>query len=227
MIVKLKNLEEWLKVKTIRHHTEEELPEIIWFNSDVKRNQQPTYEIQTKKKDEKFLNWATKKYPEWVKKHRVGYLKNKLEELDEEIGFYANRVVKLQCSGWLKETLSTFIFENNLVELFSKKRRVKNELYCLEYPREVSNGTITDADIQAAKEVPITNFLSGEPTMRSSGKEIYRVPWRSDVTPSLHIYLKTNSYYDWARNNGGDVIDLIQRMYDMDFISAIKFILKK
>ncbi|OGU58279.1 MAG: hypothetical protein A2V66_03570 [Ignavibacteria bacterium RBG_13_36_8] len=43
----------------------------------------------------------------------------------------------------------------------------------------------------------------------------------ADESPSLRLYPKTNSFYDWSRGYGGDVIDFYMRACRVDFKTAL------
>ena len=84
---------------------------------------------------------------------------------------------------------------------------------------QVNNETITNEDIQRAKMVPITNFI--EFNKAGFAKCIYH----QEKTPSLKYYPKNNTCYCF----GGciktyDVIDIIKKLNNCDFISAVKFL---
>lgn len=76
------------------------------------------------------------------------------------------------------------------------------------------NGSITDIDIQKAKEVPLSTIIT---VPRSKKVLCY---FHSDKVPSMHIY-KT-SYYCFSCGAHGDVISLVQKIYGLTFIEAIK-----
>ncbi len=44
----------------------------------------------------------------------------------------------------------------------------------------------------------------------------------NDHTPSLKVYIETNSWYDYSTGEGGDVIRLYERLHGVDFVTACK-----
>lgn len=48
-----------------------------------------------------------------------------------------------------------------------------------------------------------------------------KCPKHKDRTPSMKIYSDNNSWHCFSCNNGGDVISLVQAIYDIDFKTAV------
>lgn len=77
----------------------------------------------------------------------------------------------------------------------------------------------TEADIQRAKEYPIFKLaeeLTGEQVRMN------KIKAPGERTASLHLYEKTNTWYDFGRCKGGDVIDLIRLFTGLPFKEAVK-----
>lgn len=94
--------------------------------------------------------------------------------------------------------------------------------------RRTVEGRITDAHIAQAKQVPIETYLDGN-FRPMAGRLTLRCPFHNERTPSFVIYLKTNTFncFGGCDKKGGDVIAFVMRKYELDFIKAVKFILKK
>lgn len=77
-------------------------------------------------------------------------------------------------------------------------------------------------DVDAIKEgVDIVEVL------KTAGLEVRNGFVRSflnsdDNTPSLKVYLETNSWYDFSTGEGGDVIRLYETLHGVDFVTACK-----
>ena len=84
---------------------------------------------------------------------------------------------------------------------------------------------ITDQDVGRAKEVPIDTFYTGK-LKRIGNRHIGKCEFHADATPSMSIYHKQNSFYCYSCNVGGDVIAFVMKQQDIEFIPAVKFILK-
>lgn len=87
--------------------------------------------------------------------------------------------------------------------------------------RKFDPGKITQGDIEAAKQYPITDFIKPN----SSGFVI--CPFHNERTASLKIYKESNRFHCYGCALGGDVVDFVMKKYDLDFIEAVKMLLKK
>lgn len=88
-----------------------------------------------------------------------------------------------------------------------------------------SNG-ITSEHIKAAKEVPITDFYFYEKTRRVGSTLIGRCPFHSDKTPSFTIYLESNTFHCFGCSAGSDTIDYVMKDKEINFLQAVRAILK-
>jgi len=70
-------------------------------------------------------------------------------------------------------------------------------------------------NIQKAKEHPITNFLEFK-----SGKAICL--WHDDKNPSMSYNKKTNRVKCFSCNEGGDAIDVYQKLFNVSFADAVR-----
>ena len=71
-------------------------------------------------------------------------------------------------------------------------------------------------DIPALKLIPITNFVELDVRRTFS--------LRDEKTPSCHYYENENRWWDFGSDEGGDVIDLIMKLHDCNFIEACKYL---
>jgi len=92
-----------------------------------------------------------------------------------------------------------------------------------------SNGEITDEDVKRAREANCKDFIQ---VARSS----YETDWahcpfgganHDKGNPSLCLYKGDKGYFCYSCGKGGDAIELVMSLNDIDFISAVKFINKK
>ncbi len=79
---------------------------------------------------------------------------------------------------------------------------------------------VTEAQIQDAREVPILDLIDSP---RRSGN-MYTVfcPLHEERTPSCKIYVKSNDFWCFGCNKGGDTIDLIMARDEVDFVTAVR-----
>lgn len=82
------------------------------------------------------------------------------------------------------------------------------------------DGSITDLDIAHAKEFRITDIVA------PSRAGFILCPFHSEKTGSCKIH-KDNRYHCYSCGADGDVIDLVMKIYNLDFINAVKKILNK
>jgi len=77
---------------------------------------------------------------------------------------------------------------------------------------------ITDEHVQQAKLIPFSTLIEINPNKK------IRCPLHTDHTPSLHIYEKTNTWYCFSCNKGGDTIQFIMDTQKITFLDAVKFL---
>ena len=75
-------------------------------------------------------------------------------------------------------------------------------------------------DIAKAKSYPIESLIK----VKSSGFAL--CPFHNDRHESLKIYNKDNRFNCFVCNANGDTIDLVMKIYSLDFKNAIKFLNK-
>lgn len=97
-------------------------------------------------------------------------------------------------------------------------KQLRGKLLWLERPRQT--GEIDwEKKKRLAREVPITNFVEVD----RSG--FARCPLHGEKTASFKYYAKDNKWHCFGCNTGGDVIDLVSAMKDLDFRKAINFLI--
>jgi len=83
------------------------------------------------------------------------------------------------------------------------------------------------SDIASIKQKSIIAYLSSlgfEPKKNGIKTAIYLCPWRGEKEPSLAIYKNTNTFCDWGTKEGGSIIELVQKLHDVDFIGALRLL---
>lgn len=89
-----------------------------------------------------------------------------------------------------------------------------------EIPRKSS---ITDLDIQKAREYPLQDLYAGQ-LKHMSGKHQGLCPFHDEKTSSFYIFEKTNSYYCFGCHASGDAIDFIMKLEGKTFINTVKYL---
>lgn len=91
-------------------------------------------------------------------------------------------------------------------------------------PIDKTTGKITEEGVARAKECPVENFYQGK--LRKQGSNLVGLcPLHNEKDPSFTIYTKTNRWYCYGENAGGDVIDLVAKLNNCSFLEAVKIIL--
>jgi DNA primase len=85
---------------------------------------------------------------------------------------------------------------------------------------------ITDQDIALAKQLTITNYYTDK--LQHTGKRAKgNCPFHKEKTGSFTIYTDQNSWYCFGCAEGGSVVDYIMKLLGLNFLQAVKFLLKK
>lgn len=111
--------------------------------------------------------------------------------------------------------------EQQRKDIFKQIKRIIFTIQRIKNPEVIPTGKITEADIAHAKEVPLENFLQ----INQAG--FAHCPFHQDKTPSLKIYKKQNRWFCFSCNSGCDIIDLIMRQDNCDFLTAVKKLINK
>ena len=77
-------------------------------------------------------------------------------------------------------------------------------------------------DVERAREFPIETLIAkyGFKTRMNKMKCMLH----EDKTPSLQLYLNTNSWYCFSCGKGGDVIDLVMSVQKCSFVESVKYL---
>jgi len=121
----------------------------------------------------------------------------------------------------LVELAKKYFYELPLSRIDNHIKRLALLLRIAQRPEKNYDGSISQSDIEGAKNFPITNFVE----INKGG--FTNCPFHNEKAPSLKIYPLTNSFYCFGCQAGGDVIDFVMKLYQLDFISAVKKILNK
>lgn len=89
--------------------------------------------------------------------------------------------------------------------------------------------TIPDSFIEELKlKCDIADIASSYVRLNKKGKNLWGLcPFHSEKTPSFSLYPDSGSFYCFGCGAGGDVITFIERIENLDYIEAIKFLADK
>lgn len=80
----------------------------------------------------------------------------------------------------------------------------------------------TNMNIEQSKKLSIIDFLDKEgikPAKTKGSSCWYLSPFRNEHTPSFKVSKKENLWYDFAIQEGGDLVELVKRMYSKTSVS--------
>ena len=105
-----------------------------------------------------------------------------------------------------------------VLAIIEKPSRVVKRIVALQQPRSVSQAfnSITDADIERAKEYPIEELYEG--TLRAG---MGKCPFHEDKTASLS-FRRYNRFRCFGCDARGSVIDYYMKLNGVEFIQAVK-----
>lgn len=243
------------KYRTWKDNHFDDLHSFSFRNKDALEKLEKEWKDDIKKTEDEFVIEITRETPMFVRESMINYYKNKLDELQKtsiivytytllhniNIGSdikledaYGEYVLYLENEDLQEDTIINNIIKefyiDKLIEAYNDKQKKIES-----YERQIAmltgkirqTSSITDSDIQMANEVPIESFLNIE-GKRGYGNRIFiRSPLRNEKTPSFCIYKNTNSWFDYGAGEGGDAIRLVEKLYNYDFIQAVKFLTHK
>lgn len=71
----------------------------------------------------------------------------------------------------------------------------------------------------------IESVISGYVDLKRRGKTLTGLcPFHNEKTPSFTVYPETNSYYCFGCGAGGEVINFVRNIENLDFVDAVKFL---
>jgi len=87
----------------------------------------------------------------------------------------------------------------------------------------------SEEQIKQAKSVSILGILQNngfESIKQDATGYWFNSPFRNEKTPSFVVYTDTNTFCDWGTDLAGDVILLVQKLKNIDFVGAVKTLLQ-
>lgn len=98
--------------------------------------------------------------------------------------------------------------------------RLKHLLSIYTFKGSTSAQTITDADVDQARTFPIGNIVE------LNRSNFMRCLFHSEKTPSCKVF-KDNKFRCFGCGANGDVIDIVCKVQGIQFLDAVRFILKR
>lgn len=124
---------------------------------------------------------------------------------------------------WEAQAVSEIIYINKWLKYWKQLYETVSDEKLIEY--EETNH-FTQDQIDHVKEIPIETYYQGE-LKSSGGKQVGLCPFHEENTPSFTIFEEENVYHCFGCQVHGDVIDFYMRTHDLEFIEAVKEMLRE
>jgi len=150
-----------------------------------------------------------------IRKKLCKKIKKQLKTIKEA----PDEMTKFFLLEWLKNNEKKILkrINNHISRLSRMKRMVSKE------PPKA--GTITDYEIQLAREGPLESIVSREMTLRRSGKYLIGLcPFHQEKTPSFTINTQTNYWRCYGCALHGDSIEYIKQAHGLSFREAVSYL---
>lgn len=147
--------------------------------------------------------------------------KTLLRETEKEIKYFSEeikRIFKEKFRDEEKDFLALCIKVLNIDPLLEKRKRLKR--YVVAYSGKSSK----EIDLSIAKSVPILSLFSPAKIKRTSDRSYCSCPLHTEKNSSFCVYHRSNTFYCFGCNKGGDSIKFVQLYNNMSFLDAVKFI---
>lgn len=142
-------------------------------------------------------------------------IENKIIELLSEVSD-KDEDTQMWREAFIESTLAL-----DILKMESEIRWLKRYLA----PFQVETRQITEEMIEQAKDVPIESFISTR--LRKVGNRLTTTcPFHEEKTGSFTIFIDKNHYHCFGCLAHGSVIDFVMRQQSLDFIPAVKYLLK-
>lgn len=112
------------------------------------------------------------------------------------------------------DTLNEVYLKMMIEDSEDRIRKLRQYLKRLELSKD------TELDVARARETLITDLIEF-----NSG-DFAKCLWHSERTGSMKYYRKTNTVHCFSCSQSHDSIDVVQKLYNLDFVNAVKFLMK-
>jgi len=205
---------------------------VFWFCQKKEKKSIETKEILEKL--ERQVKYYTGIFNREVEQWHSINQEYKIKQFDEK---WENKITEYnefhKCIIGIMENINQMLQLKHQQIEFSKKLKKESENYKTEMmlqnecrknkTKRIVQTTKTGIfDISEFKSIPCKVLLD-KPVHSDKRLALYYSPYREDgKSPSFRLYKETNSWYDFGRSEGGDVIALYQKIHDCDFKTALQ-----
>lgn len=182
--------------------------------------------------EEEITHTASVSDDDFIDSMSSGEIKTLLRKLKKEKNKKELDVHKLQVERFKKKTVYDKLTCSAAIEKIKHELEpILSSIKKLERKISINNAQnsdnkINDSDIQRAREHPIANIADRHCDLISAGvnRMKARCPFHVEKTPSFVLYLDNNTYHCFGCSEHGDNIDLYMKLYNADFIQAVRFL---
>lgn len=183
--------------------------------------------------------WKEQEYRQEVLSIRESVNYNPFEVFQPSKTFLRDVVkqLKQQCYGLMEEKRRVaqlepeWLFKDTMDNLDKQHKSLIRRIKTYEFRiktggkgAETEHG-ITEAHRLQAKSFPVQDFYTGN--LRKAGKTLVgKCPFHNEKTGSFTIYTDKNRFICFGCGEKGDSIDFVSKKENLNFIEAIKYILK-
>lgn len=136
-----------------------------------------------------------------------------LLELEKDI------IKRTNTQSWIMGVVEDEIDE--LREEIEKLEKDRKYLVSLIKPNDNYKNIINADIISKAKQVPISDYID----IGKNGKA--KCLFHDDRNPSMHIYKDTNTFFCFTCSAAGTVIDIVMKLWGLDFVGAVRRLYEK
>ena len=176
------------------------------------------YEIKHKRKiqeiENKFVEEFSIENPDFVRERRLEFLKDELIILEKNNDDLLKVGGKAFDIKWFLDFVKSYIKKNN-----KEIKKIKFEIEAYEKVELNNKDTLTDEEIERAHTADCSQFVN---IKRKSGKHSFALcPFHQEKTPSFCCF-EGGGYKCFGCGEAGDAIDLMMKIFDLDFKEAVK-----
>jgi DNA primase len=179
-----------------------------------------------------------------IDSHRAGEKEAiKLGALLRVRGYSKIKMLYLSDDYTFKTDVNSFFMKNDISKLRSlvkvsspiEDHRIVEGISLAEEISKIENKKLKDtveydmgSDLSFAKYLEIIPEIKRYVDVVEFGS-LYKCicPFHADTTPSLTIYPKSKSWFCFSCNIGGDIVEFVKRIEDVDFKEAVKIIVRR
>lgn len=168
-----------------------------------------------------WLRMAPKELLEWGKQRRIAYLTQQLDRLKYTHLSFIERYEKAKTQG--ERDFILLLLDDTVKDI----KALSNQIYRIQNPKK---GAITDADIDAARQMDIVSTLQAQiPKLTRAGSGRWKAPclWHEEKTPSMVIYSGDKGFHCFGCGKSGDTIDMAKKALGVSFVEAVKYLIGK